>query len=381
MLKIEDAFNDCIERMAAGEQLNSCLASYPDLAEDLRPLLALSQAVTETSAEIKPRPEFKAAARYRFHSALAEKEKNKAKTQPAPRRWRFKWATVALAVLVIFVVGGSTGIASANSTPGDPLYGVKTFVERIRMGLTFGSENKARLHLEYAERRSEEIQILIDEGDLSRANNIGINLSNHLERAKQAAPTLLESEVIVSRLETLANKQVALLEAIYDKASTGAQEAIDTLVESVNDAYETAIEDISGVLPDIQIVLNGTPTRKGDKLTGIIEITNNGNVDAEVTVVNYTLSYPTGPDNSLWKVAKIIRANTNTLGGLDIGTIIEAQKSDIFNYSVRFAVPAGTDKIHGMISIKLDGRNLRYYDIAEFTIPSVQTMNSLTVSP
>jgi hypothetical protein len=97
--------------------------------------------------------------------------------------------------------------------------------------------------------------------------------------------------------------------------------------------------------------------------------------------VNYTLSYPTGSDNSLWKVAKIIRASTNTLGGLEIGTIIEAQTSDIFDYSVRFAVPDGTSKIHGMISIKLDGRNLRYYDIAEFTIPSVQRMNSLTVSP
>ena len=273
MERIEEVLNDCIERMAAGEPLDSCLASYPDLADELKSLLAISHAVTDTTSQIKPRPEFKAAARYRFQSALAAKEKKMAKSESAPRRWRFKWATVALAVLVIFVVGGGTGIASANSMPGDPLYRVKTIVERIQMGLTFGNENKAQLHMNFAERRSDEMQTLIDEGDLEGANNIGVQMANHMERARTAAPALLESDVIVTRLETLANKQVALLEAMYDKAPTGAQEAIDTLIESVNDAYKTAVEGISGVLPDIQIILNGTPTLSEGKLTGTISQT------------------------------------------------------------------------------------------------------------
>ena len=380
MERIEEALNDCIERMDGGEPLGSCLASYPDLADELRPLLELSHAVTETSLSIKPRGEFKAAARHRFHAALAGKGSKVAKTKAAFRGWRFRWATVAVAALLIFVVGGGMGVASANSMPGEPLYRIKTLTERIRMGLTFGNENKAQLHMNFAERRSDEMQTLIDDGDLEGANNIGVQMANHLARARTAAPALLESDDIVARLETLANRQVAMLEAIYDKTPAGAQEAIDTLIESVNDAYETAVEDISGVLPDIQIVLNGTPTRRGDKLSGIIEITNNSDVSAEVTVVKYTLSYPTGPDNNLWQVAKIIRANS-TLGDLEIGTIIEAQESDIFDYSVRFAVPAGTSKIRGMVSIKLAGRNLWFYDTAEFTIPSAQSVNIPTVSP
>jgi|GEM_PF-3235957 hypothetical protein len=104
MAKIEDALNDCIERMAAGERLENCLASYPDLAEELKSLLPLPRAVTEATSDIKPRPEFRAVARYRFQSALAGKGKEKEKIGVAPH-WRRKMkktlfilATVALTV-------------------------------------------------------------------------------------------------------------------------------------------------------------------------------------------------------------------------------------------------------------------------------------------
>ena len=87
MERMEEALNDCIERMAAGEPLDSCLASYPELADELKPLLQVSAAVSDTTADIKPRPEFKAEARYRFHTALAEREKGKVKKEQPARRW------------------------------------------------------------------------------------------------------------------------------------------------------------------------------------------------------------------------------------------------------------------------------------------------------
>jgi len=381
MAKIEDAFNDCIERLAAGEPLDSCLASYPDMADELKPLLVMSHAIAEVSSSIKPRAEFKAAARFRFHAALAAKESKPLKTEPAPSRWRFKWATVAVAALLVFVVGGGMGVASANSMPGEPLYRIKTLTERIRMGLTFSNENKAQLHLELAEERSEEIQTLVDEGNLEAANDIGVELTNHLEKAQTVAPGLIENKDIVARLETIANKQVALLEAIYDRAPTGAQETIDTLIESVNTAYEIAVEDISTVLPDIEIVIDGTLTQAADKLTGTIEITNNSEVDAEISEVKYSITYQTGQDNNLWARARITHPRQNTLGGLETGTSITVGNTDPFNYTVHISVPEDATKIRGRIAIKLDGRNLLYYDNAIFPIPSLQSVDSLTVSP
>ena len=122
------------------------------------------------------------------------------------------------------------------------------------MGLTFGNENKAQLHLDLAEERSEEIQTLVEEGNLEAANDIGVELTNHLEKAQTVAPGLLESGEIVARLETIANRQVVLLEAIYDRAPTGAQETIDTLIKSINDAYEI----INGVAEGIVLPVLGT---------------------------------------------------------------------------------------------------------------------------
>jgi len=381
MERIEESLNDCIERMAAGEPLDSCLASYPDMADELKPLLELSHAVTETSMSIKPRGEFKAAARHRFHAAMAEKGSKVAKAKAAFRGWRFKWATVAVAALVVFVVGGGMGVSSANSMPGDMLYGVKTFAEQIRMGLTFGSENKAQLHLQLAEERSEEIQTLVEEGNLEAANDIGVELTNHLEKAQQVAPRLLENGDLVARLETIANKQVVLLEAIYDRVPTGAQETVNTLIESVNDAYEIAMEDISTVLPDIEIVLNGTLTQTADRLDGTIEIANNSNVDAEISDVVYSITTQHSTDDNLWSRAKIVRHNRNTMGGLETGTMIEAGDTDTFNYIIHISLPEDATRIRGRIAMKLEGRDLLYFNEAIFTIPSLQSVESLTVAP
>jgi RNA polymerase sigma-70 factor, ECF subfamily len=375
MERIEEALNDCLERMASGESIESCLVSYPDLADDLQPLLVTARGVVGTTSSVQPRADFKAAARYRFYSALANKDKQVTKSKDVPRKWGLRWATVAIAVLVIFVIGGGTGIASAGSNPGDALYGVKTFVERVQMGLTVGNTRKANLQLKFAERRSEEMQVLVTRGNLEDANNIGLRLANHIENAKKAAPALLENGVMVDRLEKLANRQVALLEAIYDKAPVASQPAIDTLIGSINDAYDTAIEDISDVpsLPDVQVVLDSTPIVSGNTLTGSITVTNSGDVDARINGVKYSLAFQGGRDNNIWKRLRLTPADTDTLGGLAKGVIIPAQDSTSFDYSVTFVRPAGgTDSLRGVISIKLAGRGLWYYDIAQFDTPTLQ---------
>ena len=111
MERIEEALNDCLERMAGGESIESCLASYPDVSEELWSLLVIAEGVAGTTTLVKPRADFKAAARYRFYSALADKDKKTSKSKAVPRRWGLRWATVAIAVLFIFVIGGGTGIA------------------------------------------------------------------------------------------------------------------------------------------------------------------------------------------------------------------------------------------------------------------------------
>ncbi len=60
MVDFQDAFNDCIDRLHAGEALESCLRDYPDHAERLRQYLAIGQLVERahySSAEVRAEQE------------------------------------------------------------------------------------------------------------------------------------------------------------------------------------------------------------------------------------------------------------------------------------------------------------------------------------
>ena len=72
----EDILNECIDCLLRGESLEQCLQRYPEQAAELRPLLQVALAAQQASA-IEPRAEFKAQARYQFHSLLYARERKR----------------------------------------------------------------------------------------------------------------------------------------------------------------------------------------------------------------------------------------------------------------------------------------------------------------
>jgi len=50
--------DECLEKVFSGESLESCLAGYPDQADELRPLLETVLGARD-AADIAPRPEFR----------------------------------------------------------------------------------------------------------------------------------------------------------------------------------------------------------------------------------------------------------------------------------------------------------------------------------
>jgi anti-sigma-K factor RskA len=159
--RFEDILDICLERITRGESVELCLASYPEEAAELEPLLRVALSVTEVSS-IEPRPEFKNAAKYRLLSALEAKEEKRARRRLVFWGWQRRWATVVAAVLVVILIGGSAVMASANSLPGDTLYPVKTATEKARVFLTPGDETKASLHIKFAECRLREMEALVE---------------------------------------------------------------------------------------------------------------------------------------------------------------------------------------------------------------------------
>jgi hypothetical protein len=81
------------------------------------------------------------------------------------RRWRPRTADlVAAALFLVLVLSGLTMVLSRNALPGDPLYAVKRAGESTSLNLTFGDQEKAQKHLEFATNRVTELGELAAEG-------------------------------------------------------------------------------------------------------------------------------------------------------------------------------------------------------------------------
>jgi uncharacterized protein DUF5667 len=74
---------------------------------------------------------------------------------------RARFAVAAVAVLTLIgSLAGMSLLLARDALPGDALYGVKRTGEAAELGLTFGDEDKALKHLEFASARVSEIETL-----------------------------------------------------------------------------------------------------------------------------------------------------------------------------------------------------------------------------
>ncbi len=122
--------------------------------------LALVGALRELGAAGAPDLE----TRQRIRAEIAGRLETAAATTPR-RRWRPRTADLVAAALFLFLaLAGLTLVLSRTALPGDPLYGVKRAGESTALGLTFGDQEKARKHLEFATNRITELGELAAEG-------------------------------------------------------------------------------------------------------------------------------------------------------------------------------------------------------------------------
>jgi Domain of unknown function (DUF5667) len=158
-MKKEDILAKCIEEVRSGKStVEDCIQRYPALGKELRAMLEIAASIKPD--EVWPSREFKVRARLHLFDEAP---------QPAPVKptGRFRsWfaltpvkvaASVMLGVLIFAVVGGGTVLAAQSSTPGDVLYPVKTGAENIQLTLTTSPTAKARLYLQLAQRRINEM--------------------------------------------------------------------------------------------------------------------------------------------------------------------------------------------------------------------------------
>ncbi len=148
---------------------------------------------------------------------------------------KFAFSTIAAALFVIVVLfGGATATAYASQTalPGDALYPVKTSLEQTRISLANDAYNQAQLHLQFAQRRLNEIKELLAQGRTNDIEFASSEFEHYVQEAMKAAQIVMAAD---SERGAELNKLVS--QALLDYASAlksvlvAAPEAVKPVVE------------------------------------------------------------------------------------------------------------------------------------------------------
>jgi len=234
-MKKDKEFNsildECLERLLVkAETIEQCLASYPEQAAELEPLLQ-TMAATRKALAIQPDPEFKARARYQLQSALREVKTGRGLFSFF--NWQPRWVVVVVPVLVLLLAGGGTGAVAGSSMPDNPLYSVKLATEQVQLRLASSGIDKAELHAKLADRRVAEIVNLADKDEPQKIEQTAERLNEHLvmiasqplaEKADTSSGSIApgsgraktspgEQEITVPMLEALAPPSPQLAES------------------------------------------------------------------------------------------------------------------------------------------------------------------------
>jgi hypothetical protein len=183
--RLYEAFDDCCERVMAGESVAVCLERYPEHASELTFLLAAFVEIRNLRAVPPRAAEVAASSRASFMAAAenvaAVRSRTRIRAWAAFALWwegiqaglgnmlrgGFRPMPAGLAltiVLIIFAGLLTTGaiVASANALPGDRLYPVKTAAEQARILLTLDTHARAALIQGMAQERLREAQAIVE---------------------------------------------------------------------------------------------------------------------------------------------------------------------------------------------------------------------------
>jgi len=158
-----DALESCLQAIEQGQELDTVLAHYPDLAEELRPLLEAALQARGMAAS-EPAPAIMRRGQARLLQRAAEL---RAASAVPPRSMGRRFPRFALAMILagVFLLSGTRLVrASATALPGENLYPVKRTWEGMRLFFIFDHERRELLEFEFENERLHEVNELLLEG-------------------------------------------------------------------------------------------------------------------------------------------------------------------------------------------------------------------------
>jgi len=228
--------DQCLSAIQAGEEtLESCLRAHPEHAGEIGPILRIAAHSHSLLSPAGPRPEFVRATRTRLMNAVMESGDIRQKARVGLRRVRLQpgYALVTL-LLVIVLLGSGVGVvrASADSLPGDSLYGVKLASEQIQLAVSFSPETDAELLVGFAGERLVEAEQLVNLGRYDDLEQALLGLGTTLDAIATLDFPGDESEPgSLTHIEAKLEKHISVLNRVLEQVPENAKAAIERAIE------------------------------------------------------------------------------------------------------------------------------------------------------
>jgi hypothetical protein len=276
----DDVLEESISSIAAGKaRVESCLMSYPAMADELEPLLLAAEKLRAV-----PRADLAPEAKARIGERVLAAAIANPRLRPASRRRRallilpgWRWAFSALAALFVFVFLVTTTLvtASADALPGSTLYPVKLAAEDVWLWAT-PTRARPALHLRLAHRRLDEVKTLAGQGLFDES--VVQAMTAHVEAALEGVgdlPPALALPVLEQMADQIDAQQQTLVQLLagspvasrgYLEQALRTGERQSSLVEALQNRlnpYEpatspelagTATPGIAPALPEMQSI-------------------------------------------------------------------------------------------------------------------------------
>jgi hypothetical protein len=207
--RLATILDDSLEAISnQGMTVDECLALNPAYQAELAPLLHLAGRL-QAAHSLAPSAEFRTASVNHLRARLKPRSRLVSQNGHSnhaganrPTRWLQLSPLLAALFLAIFLaLSSGIWITSAEALPGDALYPMKAYAEKIQLAVTSSEARRANLRLDFADRRLRESEALQEQernGLLSQAIN---------DYAKQMDE---ESNLLVAGSPLSATDQIAL---------------------------------------------------------------------------------------------------------------------------------------------------------------------------
>lgn len=239
MAKMNAEFDSILEQslsqISAGKaRVESCLVSYPAVADQLEPLLRVAEVLRAV-----PKPTLSPEAQARIEARVLGAAKRNPRLRVASvkrlggRFLPLRWALGAFMVLLLLMIVSAGLIrAAADSVPGTPLYHVKLVVEDVWLWLTPASQ-EPELHLQLARRRMEELEVLAAQGVFDAA--VLTSMSGHMEVALIGAESLPAAQAVqlLDELVILAQEQEVMLAGLAETVPAASRQRLAFALQTV----------------------------------------------------------------------------------------------------------------------------------------------------